>query len=172
MKRDKALLPLSGGTLAEHIAAVVAQAAGNVTLIGSPERYRHLGYPVVPDLHPGLGPLSGIETALSLELAEWNVIAACDLPNISVRLFHELLEAAESVRPLCIMPLSSDGLPQPLSAIWSARALGSVRSALARGVRKVTNAIPPKEVLFWPMPPSDVFQNVNTPEEWKAFLEN
>jgi molybdopterin-guanine dinucleotide biosynthesis protein A len=172
MKQDKALLPLNGRTLVEHIALVVAEAAGNATLIGPPERYSHLGYPVVADLHPGLGPLSGIETALSLELAQWNVIVACDLPQVSVQLFTELLRAARLRRSLCILPLSDDGRPQPLAAVWNVRALASVRSALASGIRKVTEAVPKNEVLLWPVPQTSVFENVNTPEEWRAFLDN
>ena len=50
MGRDKALLPLDGHTLVDHIAGLVQRAAGNVTLIGPPERYATLGYPVIPDL--------------------------------------------------------------------------------------------------------------------------
>jgi molybdopterin-guanine dinucleotide biosynthesis protein A len=172
MKQDKALLQWNGRTLAEHIALVVAEAAGSVTLIGPPERYSHLGYPVVPDLRPGLGPLSGIETALSLGLAEWNLIVACDLPQVSARVFTELLRVAESSHSRWVLPLSSDGRPEPLAAVWSISALPNVRSALARGVRKVTEAIPKAEVLLWPMPQSNIFENVNTPEEWRAFLEN
>lgn len=172
MGKDKALLPLGGGTLAQHIAMVVAQAAGNVMLIGQPERYGHLGHPVVADLRPGHGPLSGIETALSLELAEWNLIVACDLPQVSARLFTELIHAAESSNSLCVLPLSSDGLPQPLAAVWNIRALASVRSALDQGIRKVTDAIQKNEVLFWSLPDCSVFENVNTPEEWRAFLKS
>jgi molybdenum cofactor guanylyltransferase len=172
MQRDKALLPLRGRTLAGHIASVVAHAAGNVTLVGQPERYGHLGYPVVADLRPGQGPLSGIETALSLGLAEWNLIVACDLPQVSASLFTQLLKAAEASDSDCVLPLSSDGMPQPLAAVWSLRALGSIRSALDQGVRKVTDAIKNNEVLFWPLPDSNAFENVNTPEEWRAFLES
>ena len=172
MKQDKALLPIGGRTLAEHIASVVFQAAGNTTLIGQPERYGHLGYPVFPDLRPGQGPLSGIETALSLELAEWNLIVACDLPQASARLFTDLLQTAETSGSDCVLPVSDDGRPQPLAAVWNLRALDSVRSALDRGVRKVTDAIQNNNVLLWPISDRHFFQNVNTPEEWRAFLES
>ena len=172
MKQDKGLLPFRGRTLAQHIASVVAEAAGNVTLIGPPERYNHLGFSVFPDLRPGQGPLSGIETALSLELADWNLIVACDLPQVSAGLFTLLLQAAESSDSMCVLPLSSSGLPQPLAAVWNVKALASVRCALDRGCRKVINAVPKKEVLLWPTAGGNDFQNVNTPEEWRAFLEN
>jgi len=50
MGRDKALLPFAGRTLLEHVAARVAEAAGNVTVIGPPERYGHLGLVCAADL--------------------------------------------------------------------------------------------------------------------------
>ena len=53
MGRDKALLPFHGGVLAGHVAATVAAAAGSAILIGNPEKYGHLGYPVIPDRSPG-----------------------------------------------------------------------------------------------------------------------
>ena len=65
MGRDKALLPLRGRALGQYIADAVATAAGRVVLIGDPERYGPLGYPVIPDRYPGEGPLGGILTALN-----------------------------------------------------------------------------------------------------------
>jgi molybdopterin-guanine dinucleotide biosynthesis protein A len=73
---------------------------------------------------------------------------------------------------MCVLPLSSDGLAQPLAAVWNVRALASVRSALDQGIRKVTDAIQKNEILFRPMPDCSVFENVNTPEEWRAFLKS
>ena len=83
MGRDKAGLPLLGRTLVEHVAAAVAEAAGSVTLIGPPGRYSSLDFPIIADWRPGLGPLGGIHTALTHSPAVWNLIAACDLPQIS-----------------------------------------------------------------------------------------
>ena len=52
MGRNKALLPFRGITLVEHVAGIVRQAAGSVTLIGDPVQLGHLGLPVVSDLLP------------------------------------------------------------------------------------------------------------------------
>ena len=59
MGRNKALLPFRGSTLVQHIAGIVRQAAGSVTLIGDPVQLAHLGLPVVADILPGSGPASG-----------------------------------------------------------------------------------------------------------------
>ena len=94
MGRDKALLPYRGTTLIEHVARAVMAAAGCVTVRGDPDRYRRLGYPVVTDQVPGCGPLSGICTALSVTSADWNLIAACDMPAISEATLRAMLGRA------------------------------------------------------------------------------
>ena len=69
MGRDKARLPFRGGDLVSAVAAAVARAAGNVTLVGHPQ------LPAIPDRYPGQGPLGAILTALHHTSADWN--AAC-----------------------------------------------------------------------------------------------
>ena len=57
----------------------MARAAGNVTLIGHPE------LPAIPDRYPGEGPLGGILTALHHTSSDWNLIVACDMPEVCRR---------------------------------------------------------------------------------------
>ena len=61
MGRDKALMPWKGSTLIESVAREVLNAAGNVTLIGSPERIGKVGFPVICDQIEGCGPLGGLQ---------------------------------------------------------------------------------------------------------------
>lgn len=171
MGRDKAGLPFRGRKLIEHIAAAVAEAAGSVTLIGPPERYRELGFPVVPDRRPGLGPLGGIHTALSVSTAAWNLIAACDLPAISVDFLRDLKIAAEASEGDCLIPAGPSGRLEPLCAAYHSRCREAIGAALERGVRKVTDGLAGLRISTWNVRESSWFQNVNTPEEW-AFFQN
>ena len=61
------------------MARSVAEAAGNVAIVGDPEIYRDLGLRVVPDRYPGEGPLGGIITALHDAGTGWSLILACDI---------------------------------------------------------------------------------------------
>src|SRR5262252_2215251 len=110
MGRDKARLPFRGSELVSVVAAAVARAAGNVTLIG------HSELPAIPDRYPGEGPLGGILTALHHTSSDWNLIVACDMPEISGVFLSELLAQAMGSHADVLLPCGPDGLEQPLCA--------------------------------------------------------
>ena len=166
MGSDKALLPLGGRTLIEHAAAAVREAAGNVTIIGSPERYRHLGIQVLPDERPGFGPLGGVITALANGRAEWSLIVACDLPGLTADLLRGLLAVVDSFPGFeCVVPRSPVGL-EPLCAVWHVAALPKLRCALEAGRLKMKEVVLSLETRIWPVADSQFFRNINTPDEW------
>ena len=107
MGRDKALLPWKGSTLIQSVAREVFQAAGNTTLIGSPELYGKLGFPVIPDRIEGCGPMGGLHAALSAKAAEWNLLVACDMPAVTCELLAALLDATETSDSDAVVPTSS-----------------------------------------------------------------
>ncbi len=166
MGADKALLPFRGGTLAGHVAAAVAAAAGSVAVIGDPQKYSSLGYPVIPDRIPGAGPLGGIETALNCTSSDWNLVLACDMPAVSVDFLRNLLDAAERSEADALVPAGPSGRPEPLCAVYHRRCGSALRQALDSGVRKVTEALAALRVQKWSVIDPAWFENLNTPEEW------
>jgi len=173
MGRDKALLPLPGGrrTLGQSVAGIVASAAGSAALVGDPERYCSLGYPVVPDRYPGEGPLGGILTALAHTSADWNLITACDMPGLNAGFLRELLAAAAAGNADILLPFGPSGQPEVLCAVYRKRAMTALEAAFRAGIRKVAlAAAAPSSLRTVPFHVAEVsvFQNVNTPEEWAA----
>jgi molybdopterin-guanine dinucleotide biosynthesis protein A len=170
MGRDKALLPFRGGALAQSVARVVCEAAGSATLIGDPGRYSALGYAVIPDLYPGEGPLGGILTALSnsanQNLAEWNLIVACDMPQLDVEMLRGLIRIASGCEADALLPVGPAGRPEPLCALYHRRCLAAFEGIFATGIRKVTTALETVRTMRLPVAEVSCFQNVNTPEEW------
>jgi molybdopterin-guanine dinucleotide biosynthesis protein A len=163
---DKALLPFRGVPLLAHVAGEVLAAAGRVTVIADPERYSHLDLPIVPDSRPGHGPLAGIETALALRQAEWNLIVACDMPNLNQSLLSALLDAARASPDAdCLLARSPSGL-EPLCAVYRNRALATVTAALDAGIRKITDGLRGLQVAHFQIDNQGVTANVNTPEDW------
>jgi molybdopterin-guanine dinucleotide biosynthesis protein A len=169
MGRDKALLPFRGGVLAESVAREVALAAGSAVLVGDPGRYAAFGYTVIPDRYPGEGPLGGILTALCHTTAEWNLVVACDMPELSAEFLGRILDAAEESTADALVPIGPSGLPEPLCAVYRRCSRAPLEGAFERGERKVMAALASLPVLLWPMSELAPFQNVNTPEDWDGY---
>jgi molybdopterin-guanine dinucleotide biosynthesis protein A len=163
MGQDKARLAFRGGELAGEIAATVARAAGNVTLVG------HSELPAIPDRYPGEGPLGGILTALHHTAADWNLIVACDMPQLSDAFLTELVTRAMQSPADVLLPYGPDGLPQPLCAVYHRRALPTMEDHFRRGMRKVTAALAGLAVERLAVEELSLFQNVNTPEDWAPY---
>jgi molybdopterin-guanine dinucleotide biosynthesis protein A len=164
MGRDKARLPFRGGELAQAVAREVEKAAGNATLVG----HRDLGG--IADRYPNQGPLGGILTALHHTSTAWNLIVACDLPEISAAFLKRLMEVAERSTATIILPFGADGRPEPLCAAYHRRSLIGLEDAFGRGTRKVTAAMEALAVERLDVAEVAIFQNVNTPEDWSAYV--
>jgi molybdopterin-guanine dinucleotide biosynthesis protein A len=171
---DKALIDIAGRPLAAHLADVAREAAGRVTLVGSPERYQHLGLPIIPDTHRDVGPLAGILAALEHTGASWNLILACDMPLLSVAFAEFLFAEAEAGGQDVVMPISPHGRDEPLCAVYAKPGATSIRREIEKGTRKITYAfetmnvrrIPPGEYAHVD-PEGKTFTNINTPAEWE-----
>ena len=169
MGRNKALLPYHGITLAESVAEVVRAAAGTAALVGGRPHDAPSGIGFVPDLYPGEGPLGGILSALRSSTADWNLMVACDMPDLEANFLRQLLDAADSCGAVALVPAGPSGRLEPLCAAYHRKALGGLEAAFARGVRKIATALEEVDTVTWPVPELSCFQNVNTPEEWAPY---
>jgi molybdopterin-guanine dinucleotide biosynthesis protein A len=165
MGRDKARLPFRGGTLSSAVANAVREAAGSAILVGNPE----LGG--IPDLYPGEGPLGGILTALHHTSSEWNLVVACDLPEITPGLLTRLLESAETAGCDALLPRTPGGRVQPLCAVYRQSAREALEARFQAGIRKVTVGLEAVAVDYLEVSEILQFQNVNTPEDWTDYAE-
>ncbi len=169
MGRDKAFLPFRGDALGAWVARAVARAAGHAVLVGDPKLYSALGFPVIPDLYAGEGPLGGILTALADTTAEWNLVTACDMPGIAPGFLGRLFETARNGGADAVVPIGPSGRLEPLCAVYHRRSLWALEAAFARGVRKIAEGLEDLRTVLLPATEVSPFQNVNTPSEWLAY---
>jgi phospholipid/cholesterol/gamma-HCH transport system ATP-binding protein len=167
MGRDKALLPLGPDTLLGYVANCVKQAAGSVTLIGPPDRYQDLGYPVVADLVDDRGPLGGVFTALSVTNSDWNLIVACDMPGITVEFLEGLFRVEDLADVDCVAPETAAGI-EPLCALYHRRCRDKAAAALERNVLKMQDFVSTLRLKTVPIADPAVVKNINTPEDYSA----
>lgn len=164
MGSDKALLPWRSRRLVEEVADGVRAAAGNVSLLGPPERYRMLPYRCLPDLRLNSGPMAGIEAALADQRTDFNLIVACDMPGIDPTHLGILLEQARRSKSLCVATKDPCGTVHPLCAVYRSACLPVIKSKLDSGSLKLMDLLTALDAEY--LISETTVYNVNTPGEW------
>lgn len=161
MGRDKALIDWHGRTLLDHMVELLRPAAESVHVVGRDQ---------LPDRLPGLGPLTGIATALEFTSTDANLIIAVDLPHLTKDFLRYLrLRVENSSHPLVACKIESAfplclGVWRPMLPEVQRRLKTNERSI--RGLIQSTNTEIISEAdlqeagFDWSM-----FRNVNTPAD-------
>src|ERR1700719_2326558 len=138
MGRDKAMLTLGGRTLLARAVQTLRGVASEVVVLGE-RRALEGADRAIADLHPGCGPLGGIEAALrdlgSRPGAEWACFLPVDIPFLPAGLYAAMLRywlaaAASGAR---IGYVRVDGVAQPLVSLIHGSALPYFELALEKG---------------------------------------
>lgn len=173
MGQNKALLPLGDTTCIERVLAVAKQVSPLVVVVtNDPPLYEFLGCPLISDVYPGLGPLSGIHAALTHCQTDWTFILGCDLPFVTAELLRYLM--AQAVHFDVLVPRSQDGRLQPLCALYARTCLGQVTRLIevkelaprALFPRVRTRVVEWAEISSLPGAPLFFF-DMNTPESYQ-----
>jgi molybdopterin-guanine dinucleotide biosynthesis protein A len=161
---DKVLLPLGGRCLLDHVLERFAPQVTRLALSanGDPSRFARFDLPVLPDLQPDLGPLSGIHAGLvwaqSLG-ASGLVTVSGDTPFLPRDLVSRLLDGGP-------VAYASDDLgAHPTCALWHVRLIPDVTCALEDKRLKVRDFLTDTGAKAVRFPGADSFFNINTPDD-------
>ena len=117
MGTDKSQLLLEDQTFVERIGALLLTVTDTIRLVGSsPISPIDSTFATVRDVYPHWGALGGLHAALTACEREWAIVVACDLPFVTSELFRSL--AALRADHDAVVPMQSDGRPQPLAALY------------------------------------------------------
>jgi molybdopterin-guanine dinucleotide biosynthesis protein A len=144
-------------------------AAGHAAFVGSPATGVPSGFAVVPDIYPGEGPPGDILTALEDPAACWNLMVACDMPNVTSAFLRKLLEAAEAWDVDALLPAGLSYQLEPLCAVYQRLVRQALYTAFSGGQRKILSALEGLPVAVLLVAELAPLQNVNTPAEWAAY---
>jgi molybdopterin-guanine dinucleotide biosynthesis protein A len=114
MGTDKSQLLIDRQTFADRIAQTLSQVADSVMLVGGQSETSSITR--VADVYPQWGALGGLHAALAACKSEWAIVVACALPFVTAELFSFL--AAERLDHDAVVPIQTDGRPQPLAALY------------------------------------------------------
>lgn len=140
MGSNKALLPLDGSIVMEHVASAIAPAVSRVIVAAGPnaDAYQAFGYTCVQDSYPGKGPLAGLHAAFEASETEWNLVCACDMPLVQPSLFTAMQRLVESDKTHPAMVPRLDGRVHPLVGIYHIDVLPSLEQCLIEDRLRVT----------------------------------
>ena len=166
----KALVELGGRRLIERVVGVVREVSDEVLVVtNTPDLYRFLGLPMVPDVFVDGGSLGGIYSGLAAASGDAAFTVACDMPFLRGDVARLVVERAGEAD--VVIPRAADQL-QTLHAVYGKRCLPHMEARLRAGRLKIVGFFDDVRVLEVPeaevarhADPAIVFMNVNTPEE-------
>jgi molybdenum cofactor guanylyltransferase len=138
MGRDKSLLRLAGKPLALHAVVKLRRVCDQASILSSnPELDAYA--PLVPDAHPGCGPIGGIEAALLHSPYDWNLILPVDLPFLPTAfLDHWVRSTLQSEKRGARLSLFTvSGVPQPTLLMAHIEVLPFISNAIDKGDYKL-----------------------------------
>ena len=168
---DKGLVDLAGAPMVAHILARLVPQVGDVLINANQnlDRYRALGYPVVPDAVGGFaGPLAGLHAGMTQATREFVVTVPCDSPFLPRDLVTRLRTRLDETGAQVAVAKTFDQ-PHPVFALVRRDLLPNLGAFLEGGGRKIDAwyaAIRFTEVAF--DDEADAFRNINTVDELAA----
>jgi molybdopterin-guanine dinucleotide biosynthesis protein A len=136
MGLPKALMPVDGTTLIERTSSVAAGLGGEIVLLGTapftlPAAIRAL--PVVEDLHPGIGPMAGLEAMLRSRPNGPCMLLACDMPYLTAALLRRLAEARSDRDGAVCCTGGVSPRRHPCCGVYNPSILPAVEAAVSAG---------------------------------------
>jgi molybdopterin-guanine dinucleotide biosynthesis protein A len=172
MGQDKALLKLNGRTLLDRALELAREVSPDVRIVGSAQKFAAFA-PVIEDVFTDQGPLAAIHAALESSGTDLNLVLAVDLPFLDPNFLQYLIAQGQATNALVTVPRAAGGW-QTLCAVYRRGFADYAERSLREGKNKIdplfarveTRVIEENELLQHGFSP-DIFQNLNTPEEFK-----
>ncbi len=146
MGRHKALIQVDGTTLLERTAAVAATVSDRIVLLGRPpfqlppltRSLRNLN-----DLHPGIGPMAGLEALLSARPDDACMLLACDLPYLTTEPLQRLCDAIDAPDLDAAACVTGEETRRwhPCCAIYRSAIFGALQAAIDAGQYGMTRLL-------------------------------
>ncbi len=175
MGQDKALKLFLGRPLIFHTIEQLKFLSEDIfVVVNCPANYSFLGLQLYQDIKPGLGPLGGIYTTLSVAKNSLVAVVGCDMPFSSLPLFEYERNLIIKLGVDVVIPSTPHGL-EPLHAVYRPETcLPFIKSAIEAGERKITCWFHKIKVHVLSLdetekytPLYQAFINLNTPEEFQ-----
>ena len=121
-------------------------------------------YKAIPDTFQNMGPFGGLLSAFHFQQDKAWLIIACDLPLLEKNSIDFLIQFRDPEKVATAYESPSDGLPEPLIAIWEPKSYPLLLQLLSTGNSSLRKALINSDVKILKAENPDFLMNVNTPE--------
>lgn len=168
MGRDKALLPVSGRPMIEHVVSQLRPHFSQILVSADDAaKFDFLGLEVVPDRRPGEGPMMAVASALERSENDLNFAVACDVPILPTPLLMRLLREARSGADI-VVPVTPESRYEPLFAVYRKRVKPLLDRALDRGARRIVGIYDACDTRTVELGEGEGPRNVNTLADYES----
>jgi molybdenum cofactor guanylyltransferase len=170
---DKGLMKINGMTMTTHAVNVLIGICDRIIIIANDEQYEDLGYPVYHDIVKEQGPAGGLYTGLHYVETEWNILIACDMPNLKPDLIKYLIGNIDQDMIAVVPELK--GRAQPMCAVYHKDYYNALQESMQNGMLTMRYILKQNRTKYLPITDNlpfysdDLFENLNTPESVKMF---
>jgi molybdopterin-guanine dinucleotide biosynthesis protein A len=175
MGRDKASLPLPGGTttLVEHVAGVLARRCEPVFVMAAPgQPLPTLPVRIIRDETRDLGPLPATGCALRAAAAagaRFAFVCAVDMPSLTAELIDDLARRAAETDAEVVLPW--DGRDHYLAAVYRTDLADRVDALVAAGERAMRALVDASDTQRIVMSDSGPLTNLNSADDLRALAQ-
>ncbi len=176
MGQDKALLPLAGKPLIQHVQVALSTVFGETVVVGRTSS--DLPLPTMnclPDDQGGLGPLGGLLTALRYAKGRTIFLVGCDMPFLNPDVIRLVLARSQGWD--AALPMVA-GWMQPLHAAYNGTCLPAIERQLKNGALSMHQLIQELRVQFLEEdelraldPELRSVRSLNSPEDYERAVQ-
>jgi len=177
MGSDKGLAEFDGQPLINSVLKVVDDITGNIIIISNQEGYEDLGYPVFEDIHKNKGPAGGIHSALTHSDCDYNLVLACDMPNVNADLIRYLITHNDDDSNFdAYVPRYEENI-EPLCTIYSKSCLHQIEVCIKENDLKMMDILKKLKTKYIEITSDldfyspSLFENVNTKQDLENLQE-
>lgn len=122
-------------------------------------------YHALTDAFLDMGPFGGLLSALDFERDKGWLVIACDLPLLNKGSIEFLVKSRALEKVATTYENPSDGLPEPLIAIWEPKSHPLLHQFLSTGNTSLRKILINSDTAILKSNNPDLLMNVNTPED-------
>ena len=171
MGHDKARLMRDGRSQLSYVTGVLGDVVEKVFVSTRPDQQddpERRQFPTIADRYEDIGPVAGILSAMDEHPASDWLVVACDLPNIDGQTLEFLVGNRSGEHPFTAYRSSSNGLPEPLCAIYASGSDGIIRRFVDTGIVCPRKMLINSDTQLLDQPDPASLDNINTPDDLEA----